>query len=918
LGKREEALEEWARIPDESPYFPRAAVLSATQWVNSGRYSRAEDILNRAERVASAADRPDLLRTQSRLFRFEGRFDEVRQILRETYPSADDPVAVLKELWLLDHSPMPAEAWKLALERADPDDDRVWLGRANQAILVGDYDEARRWVRRCLTRRPEDPAVWTASLDLAKACGDLNAFWEAARHLPDSSFDPNQRFRLEAWLAKVRKNPRAEIKALRAVVAADPGDTESLERLAGLTMEAGQPEEAAAFRKRKSEIDQAQDRFRRILLTEDQMVSRASDLASISKTLGREFDARAWSELASRQPAKANPPGNQPVLVPAPGPVASGPTHRSLADALGGQTSAAAGSGATSLASQVRGQDQQASSPTRTTALQFVDDAHKAGLDFIFDNGVSPKRLLPETMSGGVAVLDFDGDGWLDVYCVQGGPVDPSQKGPDFSSVGDAGGDRLFRNLHDGRFKDVTAEAGLMEAGRDKGYGLGVTVGDFDNDGDPDLFVTRLQTYALYRNRGDGTFEDATEAVGLAGHRDNPTSAAFADLDNDGDLDLYVCHYMRWDPEHPQLCYDDKGENLYCDPARVEAAPDRLFRNDQGRFVDVTESAGIVDPDGRSLGVVAADFDDDHRVDLYVANDGTANYLFHNKGDFTFEEIGDLAGVAGNAQGGYQAGMGVACGDLDGDGRPDLLVTNFYGEGTTFYQNLGTNLFADRSEDSGLGTATRFLLGFGIAAVDVNNDGRLDILTTNGHVNDHRPFYPYAMPSRVYESLGGGRFADVSEQAGEPWSVARVGRGLAAGDLDNDGRLDALILPQNDSLAYFHNVTEDRGHFLTLRLQGTKSNRDGIGARVILTAGGRRQFAQRFGGGSYQSAGDLRLHFGLGATEQVDQIEVHWPSGQIDTWRDLPGNQAYLLQEGAKSVRPELGFLEGSRVGARD
>ncbi len=226
---------------------------------------------------------------------------------------------------------------------------------------------------------------------------------------------------------------------------------------------------------------------------------------------------------------------------------------------------------------------------------------------------------------------------------------------------------------------------------------MGVAVGDYDNDGDPDLFVTRIDAYALYRNRGDGTFEDATAEAGLAGRRDNPTSAALADLDGDRDLDLYVCHYMIWDPTHPPTCRNERGEYFYCDPSKVEPAPDHAFRNDGGRFVDVTAESGLAETGGRGLGVVAADLDDDHRIDLYVANDGTANYLFRNKGGFRFEEVALEAGVAGSASGGYQAGMGVACGDLDGDGRPDLLVTNFYGEGTTYYQNLGQGLFADRS-----------------------------------------------------------------------------------------------------------------------------------------------------------------------------------------------------------------------------
>ena len=469
-------------------------------------------------------------------------------------------------------------------------------------------------------------------------------------------------------------------------------------------------------------------------------------------------------------------------------------------------------------------------------------------------------------------------------------PPDPTRR--------PAEGDRLFRNKRDGTFEDVTERSGLAAIAR--GYGHGVTVGDYRQRrpsptcSSPDSAPTpSIATGATARSR------TATEEAGLAGSRDNPTSAAFADLDGDGDLDLYVCHYVVFDPDRdPPLCRTDKGEYFYCDPGRVEHGADHLFRNDGGRFVDVTAEAGIVDTDGRGLGVVAVDVDDDDKMDLYVANDGTANFLFRNLGGLRFEEVGHAAGVAASGDGGYQASMGVACGDVDGDASPDLLVTNFYGEASTLYQNLGGGLFSDRTAESGLGIATRYLLGFGTAFLDYDNDGRLDLITTNGHVNDNRPFYPYAMPAQLLAGADGGRFVDVSSGAGPPWSVPRVGRGLAAADLDNDGRVDALILSQNEPLAYFHNRTAG-GHFATFRLEGTKSNRDAVGARVTVSAGGRTRTAWRFGGGSYQSASDPRLHFGLGDATRIDSVEVHWPaSGQTDRFEGLPADAGYLLREG--------------------
>ena len=323
----------------------------------------------------------------------------------------------------------------------------------------------------------------------------------------------------------------------------------------------------------------------------------------------------------------------------------------------------------------------------------FTDDAEQSGIAFIFDNGRSELLQIPETMSGGVASFDFDGDGRLDIYAVQGGPFPPRDY-PPF-------GDRLFRNRGDGQFEDVTSASGL--ATLPGGYGHGVAVGDYDNDGRPDLFITRWRTYALYHNVGHGRFEDVTVTAGLSGARDWPTSAAWADLDNDGDLDLYVCHYLQYDPATSVPCVrPGSAERVYCGPRAFPALPDHLFRNDHGRFVDVTAEAGIVDTNGRGLGVVAADLDEDGKTDLFVANDSSANYFFRNLGGLRFAEEGLASGLATSATGGYLAGMGVACGDYDGDGRLDVAVTNFFGESTTLYHNHGRGLFSDRSDAAGL------------------------------------------------------------------------------------------------------------------------------------------------------------------------------------------------------------------------
>ena len=542
----------------------------------------------------------------------------------------------------------------------------------------------------------------------------------------------------------------------------------------------------------------------------------------------------------------------------------------------------------------------------------FTDDAEMCGLRFTFHNGATPERQLPETMSGGVGLLDYDGDGWLDVYVVQGGPFPPPTQGAGLTSNGQEHadrrtiGDRLFHNRGDGTFEDTTERCGIARLAH--GYGHGVTVGDYNNDGRPDLFITRWRSYALYRNLGNGTFQDVTDAAGLGGDRDWPTSAAFADLDGDGDLDLYVCHYIQWDAAHPQICWDEeKKRNSYCAPQKFRHMPDHLFRNDAGRFVDVTNQAGINDWHGRGLGVVAIDLDDDGRLDLFVANDQSLNYLFHNLGNMKFEEVAESSGLACNAKGGLQANMGVACGDLDGDGRPDLGVTTFYNESMTFYHNLGGGIFADHTGAIGLEVPTRYKLGFGTEFLDANNDGYLDVAIANGHVDDFSPEIPYAMPAQLLLGSAGGKLTEVSNRAGSPWQVPRVGRGLARGDLDNDGRVDLLLLAQDVPLAYFHNRTRG-GHSLTVALQGTASNRDAVGARVTVHAGGRRQVAWRYGGGSYQSASDPRLHFGLGEAARVESIEVKWPSGRVDRYGPLAADTGYLLREGQAGALPLAGF----------
>jgi tetratricopeptide (TPR) repeat protein len=889
-GRLEDALDAWSKVPAGTPEAPIAALERAKLAIQLGGYRWAEDSLCLAWADGEPETRDQAYTQLGWLLQIEGRHRDVRRLIER---AGDLSAWALRTFWLLDAEPAQVEVIRRTLDQAKKQpraDDRLWLAEANLALRRGDLDGADRWLAKCEQAGPDDPVTAQVRLDWSVAAGRPDRAAEALEILGPSNPVPAEIPALAAWFARRRGDAAAEHAALEALLEQQPAEIEAVERLAELEFLRGKPERMAELRRRKAELDAIKERYRRLVAHGDPAADSA-ETARLAESLGRRYEARGWARWWLRQaPADRDA---QTLLdrlaVEKPPRMTPAEAFAALMDLAKSFTTAAA----------------SAAGKTDRGPIRFDDLAAASGLHFIYDNGRSPQRQLPETMSGGLGLLDYDGDGWLDVYVVQGGRFPPGA---------DAKGDRLFRNRGDGTFEDATERAGI--AALPQGYGHGVAVGDYDNDGDPDLFVTRWRSYALYRNEG-GRFSDATARAGLGGDRDWPTSAAFADLDGDGDLDLYVCHYLAWDAENPRECpRKDTNERNYCTPAEQPSLPDHVFRNDGGRFVDVSESAGITlaDTDGRGLGVLAAQLDEDMKIDLYVANDMSANFLFQNQGGWKFAEVAHASGTAGSAEGGYQAGMGIGCGDADGDGRPDLVVTNFFGEGTTLYRNLGGGLFIDRASEAGLRLASRYRLGFGTAFLDADNDGAPDLVTANGHVNDFQALYPYAMPIQLLRNSGAGNFRDVSAEAGEAMGAAIVGRGLAAGDLDNDGRPDVVVVAQNGPLVVLGNRTSPAGRWITLRLEGTTSNRDAIGAVVSVRAGGRTRTLQRFGGGSYQSAGDPRLHAGLGAATRVDELTVRWPSGQIDRWKDLDADAGYLIREGA-APRPLAGF--GRRAGGK-
>jgi tetratricopeptide (TPR) repeat protein len=904
VGRRQRALDAFARVPAGSEFEPKAAMFQVEAAVLSGRLRQAEERLRHVVAVTHEGYAPALLWLE-RVYRLQARFDDVRVLMRRRCMVAEDTIAVLKELWRLDRGTVPLEGIRAGLDETASaaqgvEDDRIWLGRARLTLLAGEFDVARTWLERCVARGPgstaeTDAAVWRAWLDWAAATEQPI---EVAHALERLSSSPSQSAlsRAEAcswkaWLLRRAGDAEGEAFALQQALELEPAQTRILDRLAELAVGRGEKTVSRSLRDRKAVVDQALLEYDRRLKETQEATGHESSrtaeflaLARMAEAAGRQFDGSAWAALAARQDAGSNEAR------------AEADRLRALA-AASGAASDETGLSASWQALLARVSPVSARTDrTNRVPFRFAEDAAQLGLAFTFKNGESTLRQMPEPLSGGIGLLDYDGDGWLDVYVLQGGrfPPDPGAKG-----------DRLFRNRGDGTFEDATEKAGIDKL--PQGYGHGIAVGDYDNDGDPDLFVTRWRSYALYRNEG-GRFVDATAEAGLGGGRDWPTSAAFADLDGDGDLDLYVCHYLAWDAEDPKLCRNPRtGAYVSCSPLQRPALPDHVFRNDRGKFTDVTVAAGIVDNDGRGLGVVAAQLDDDMKIDLFVANDMTANALYRNLGNFRFEESGHATGVAGNVEGGYQAGMGIGCGDIDGDGRMELAVTNFYGEGVSLFQNLGGGFFADRSRESEIALASRYRLGFGIAFLDVDNDGQLDLITANGHLDDLGDV-PYRMPMQLFQGAPVGRFRDVTSTSGPALSAPRLGRGMAIGDLDNDGRPEVLVIDHNAPLVCLHNRTEEAGHWVAFRLEGTISNRDAVGAIVTIRAGGVAQTRQRLGGGSYQSASDGRIHVGLGTASRIEQVEVRWPSGKTDRWTDLAADTGYLLLEGNRVPAALAGF----------
>jgi hypothetical protein len=528
-------------------------------------------------------------------------------------------------------------------------------------------------------------------------------------------------------------------------------------------------------------------------------------------------------------------------------------------------------------------------------STRFEDATAATGIVFRHVNGATGQKYMLETLGSGVCAFDYDRDGRQDLYFVQSGAL------PGFKPSGTSRS-ALYRNLGGGRFADVTDAA---RVGGPERYGFGCSAADVDGDGDRDLYVTYYGPNVLYRNNGDGTFTDVTEAAGVGDPRYS-TSAGFADADGDGDLDLYVANYVDFDLRNNLYCGENRpGYRTVCHPRNFDSQPDVLYRNrGDGTFEDVSERAGVVDRTGKGLGVVWSDFDGDGDQDIYVANDDTPNFLWKNRGDGTFEEVGDLAGVSLSEDGLPQAGMGTDMADYDNDGRLDIIVTNLAEETNELYHNDGGGAFSDRTFTSGIGPPSLLDVGFGTFFFDPDDDGDLDLFVANGHITDNIALYSdtitFEQPARLYSNLGDGRFALASPPPGVPLRRAYVGRGAIPFDIDDDGDED-VVLAQNDRPAVvLRNLGPRRGHWLTVTLEGRPPDRDAIGAQVTIETGAARRIRYARTAVSYLSQGDRRLHFGLGAAAGVDRAVVRWPGrrGFAEEFTGLSVDRFVTLEQG--------------------
>ncbi len=531
--------------------------------------------------------------------------------------------------------------------------------------------------------------------------------------------------------------------------------------------------------------------------------------------------------------------------------------------------------------------------PSKFTPIEFTDVTQQAGIRFRHNNGAFGKKYLPETNGSGCAFIDYDNDGWQDILLINSMDFDDAPKKRRSVMA-------LYHNNQNGTFADVTTQAGLAKSI----YGQGVAVGDYDNDGWDDIFVTALGQNRLFRNLGNGKFADVTAKVGLLGPQYFSSSAAFVDYDKDGKLDLFVCNYVEWSAEKDVFCALDGTNKSYCTPEKYNGQNSRLYHNAGGKFVDVTEKSGLIEnPPGKSLGVTILDYNRDGWPDIFVANDTQPNKLWKNSGNGAFTDEAVTAGVAFSEEGKARGGMGADAADIDGSGNPSIVVGNFSNEMLAIFRNQGNGLFIDEAPSSNIGRDTMQSLTFGAFFFDYDLDGLPDIFMANGHVADDidkvQPKITYAQRPQIFDNDGKRKFTEVSRKLGKPFGKAIVARGAAHGDYDNDGDLDLLVTTNGGPAYLLRNEGGNQHRFVKFKTIGAKATRDGIGAKItIYPVGSPKQWQMVRSGSSYCSQSELPVTFGLGRAEKIERVDIEWPSGKVDKLTNVAINQLHVVKEG--------------------
>jgi tetratricopeptide (TPR) repeat protein len=878
-GRFEDALQALRQVREVDRGWANAQTVIGEIAVRQRRLAEAEQCFRRAAGRDRRAVEP--LERLVSLLSLERRPAEARSALRRLFQITRDPRHLADSILI---SQLESEVRDLdpeleEFQKQAPHD--PWLRRVWGLYLLsrGRSADALPHLEAAATAFEEDPlgrfALAECRMTLGIPVDDLSLLGSP----PLRAIDAARWWVLRGRLAEVQGRDDEALENLAKAVRADPRNAAGHFRLGQAMVRRGDRAGGQVHLDRAESLGIRQENLKREirrLLREQTDVDALLRVGRLCQESGMTAESRDWFELAYERDPRLRPPG-----------------FGSVSLAPDDDVSAVALSRPVLKSSVVPRPCDPAPPPAgRIDASRFENIAERSGVRFQYDSGASERQFIADTMGGGVALIDFDDDGWLDIYFVNSCALPFDGQSPPRPN-------KLYRNRGNGTFEDVTDRAGV--GGR--GYGMGCVVGDFDNDGHDDLFLTGFNQTVLYRNRGDGTFADVTTKAGVASSRWT-TAAGFGDLDGDGDLDLTVVTYVEADPKDVLECRDKSGGLIHCQPGRFPAQLDHLFRNNgDGTFSDISRQAGIEVPEGRGLGLAIADLDGDGRLDLFVANDGTANCLFRNRGGLRFDEVGQTAGVAYDAMGQPTASMGVVAEDLNADGLIDLFHTNFINQSSTLRWNLGAGLFMDATLAANLAAPSRSLTGFGSVALDVDNDGTLELFVANGHTDD-QPWFntPMAQTAQLFLGRDHGRF-ELANPVSSPYFVRpMVGRGVAAGDLDNDGRVDLVVVHRDTTAAVLRNDTRG-GHWLGLRLRGTRSGRSPVGARVVCQAGGRSRVRSITSGTSYLSSSDPRLWFGLGSAPRADHLEVRWPSGAVQTWSDVAADRILEIREGDDQAR---------------